>query len=155
MQIIFIVLLILLGILLIMVELLVIPGITVAGIGGLLLIGGGIFCGYYFHSVTVGNYILAGTGVTTLAIVITALKIKTWRRFGLKSTIDGKVRGIDKELLKEGVVGKTVSRLAPIGKALIDDALYEVRSDGSYIDNDKTIVITRIEGNKIFVEIKN
>jgi len=138
-----------------MVEFLVIPGITIAGIGGFLLIAGGVFCGYYFHTVSTGNYILAGTGVSTVAIFITALKVKTWQRFGLKSTIDGKVRGIDKELLQPGTVGKTVSRLAPIGKAFIDEKLYEVRSDGTYIDNDEAIIITRIEGNKIFVEIKN
>jgi membrane-bound ClpP family serine protease len=51
--------------------------------------------------------------------------------------------------------GKAVSRLAPIGKALIEDRLYEVRSDGSYIDSNSEIIVTRIEGNKIFVEIKN
>jgi len=155
MSVISIILLILLGILLLMVEFLVIPGITIAGIGGFLMVAGGIFCGYYFHSVTIGNYILGGTGVSMLAIFITALKTKTWQRFGLKSTIDGKVSGIDKESLQPGTIGKTVSKLSPIGKALINDKLYEVRSDGSYIDNGETIIITRVEGNKIFVETKN
>ena len=155
MSVIAIILLILLGILLLMVEFLVIPGITFAGIGGFLLIAGGIFCGYYFHEAPTGNYLLAGTGVSIIIIFILALKVKTWKRFGLKSTIDGRVRGIDKELLKPGIMGKTVSRLAPIGKAMIDEKLYEVRSDGSYIDNDVKIIITRIEGNKIFVETKN
>ncbi len=138
-----------------MVEFLVIPGITIAGIGGLLMIAGGVFCGYYFHTVAIGNYILAGTGVSLVATFITALKLKTWKRFGLKSTIDGKVMGIDSELLQPGTVGKTVSKLSPIGKAIIDEKMYEVRSDGTYIDNDKAIIITRLEGNKIFVEIKN
>jgi membrane-bound ClpP family serine protease len=150
-----IVLLILLGILLILVELLIIPGITVAGIGGFLLIAGGIFCGYYFHNTTTGNYILLGSTVTMILLLVLALKLKTWQRFGLQSTIDGRVSGIDKETLKSGDTGKTVSRLAPIGKALIHDKLYEVRSDGSYINNNSDIIITRIEGNKIFVEPKN
>ncbi len=138
-----------------MVELFIIPGITIAGIGGFLLVAGGIFCGYYFHTVATGNYILAGTGISMGVILILALKLKTWQRFGLKTTIDGKVGGIDKDLLKPGDEGKTVSRLAPIGKAMIHDKLYEVRSDGSYLDNNSPIVITRIEGNKIFVDTKN
>ena len=153
MSVIAIILLILLGILLLMVEFLVIPGITIAGIGGFLLISGGIFCGYYFHSTTVGNYILLGTGVSTMAIFITALKIKTWRRFGLKSTVEGKVGLIDVVAIQPGVVGKTVSKLSPIGKAMIDGKMLEVRSDGTYIDSDRDIIITRIEGNKIYVDI--
>jgi membrane-bound ClpP family serine protease len=155
MSILSIVLLILLGILLILVELLVIPGITVAGIGGFLMIAGGVFCGYYFHGSTTGNYILLGTGVTLILLLVLALKLKTWQRFGLKSTIEGKVSGIDKEIIKPGDEGKTVSRLAPIGKAMIHDKLFEVRSDGSYINSSTNIIITRIEGNKIFVETKN
>jgi membrane-bound ClpP family serine protease len=90
-----------------------------------------------------------------ILLLVLALKLKTWQRFGLQSTIDGRVSGIDKETLKSGDTGKTVSRLAPIGKALIHDKLYEVRSDGSYINNNSDIIITRIEGNKIFVEPKN
>ncbi len=155
MSILSIVLLILLGILLLLVELLIIPGITVAGIGGFLMIAGGVFCGYYFHDTTTGNYILLSTGVTLILLLVLALKLKTWQRFGLKSTIEGKVSGIDKEIVKPGDEGKTVSRLAPIGKALIHDNLFEVRSDGSYINSSTNIIITRIEGNKIFVETKN
>lgn len=150
-----IILLILLGIVLLMVEFFVIPGITIAGIGGVLLIAGGVFSGYYFHTTTAGHYIFAVTGISMGVIFVSALKLKTWQRFGLKATVDGKMRAVDIELVRQGDVGKTVSRLAPIGKALINEKFYEVRSDGNYIDNNLNIIVTRIDGIKIFVEIKN
>ena len=41
--------LIALGVLLFLVEFLVVPGVTVAGIAGTLLVMGGVYLGYYFH----------------------------------------------------------------------------------------------------------
>lgn len=148
-------LLIFLGIILILIELLVVPGISVAGIGGFLLILGGIVLGYHFHGRTAGNYILLSSGTAMILLVVMALKLKTWQRFGLQSTIDSKFGMLDKEEIKVGDVGETISRLAPIGKAMFNDKLYEVHSDGEYIDEHIPISIIRISGNKIFVETKN
>lgn len=148
-------LLILLGILLILIELLIIPGITVAGIAGFLFIGGGVFLGYHYHGFTTGNYMLAGTFVSSVLIVVLALKLKTWQRFGLKTTIDSKIDKLENADVNTGDEGLTVSRLAPGGKALIGDKLFEVRSEGSYIDEHVKVNVTRISGNRIFVEPKN
>lgn len=148
-------LLILLGILLILIELLIIPGITVAGIAGFLFIGGGVFLGYHYHGSTTGNYMLAGTFVSSILIVVLALKLKTWQRFGLKTTIDSKIDKLENADVNTGDEGLTVSRLAPGGKALIGDKLFEVRSEGSYIDEHVKVNVTRISGNRIFVEPKN
>ncbi len=148
-------LIILLGILLILIELLIIPGITVAGVAGVLLIIAGVFFGYKTHGLPAGNYILLSTLGALLLLTVLALKLKTWQRFGLESTIDGKVAGVDIAEIQEGMEGKTVSRLAPIGKARFGNELLEVRSDGGYIDAHSEVVITRISGNKIYVETKN
>ncbi len=154
MSIIAIILLVVLGFLLLLVEFFIIPGITVAGIAALILMAGGVVCGYVFHGNDVGNLIIVITGASMLALLIAALKLKTWRHFGLKSTIDGKVGGIDEEGLKAGDEGVTVSKLAPMGKAMIKGKLFEVRSDGNYIESNKAVVINTIEGNKIIVETK-
>lgn len=149
-----IILFILLGFILLLVEFFIIPGITIAGIGALLLLGGGIFCGYYFHGVAIGNYIFFGTGIGMISFFVIALKRKTWQRFGLKSEIESKVRTLEEGVINVGDTGETVSRLAPIGKAMIREVLYEVRSEGIYIDAHKEVNIIRIIGNKIFVELK-
>jgi membrane-bound ClpP family serine protease len=156
MSILAIALLILLGIILILIELLVVPGISVAGIGGVLLIIGGIVLGYHFHGTTAGNYILLASGVLMILLVVLALKLKTWQRFGLQSTIDSKVGVLKTEEIKEGDEGISISRLAPIGKAMFNEKLFEVHSEGEYIDENQPIIVIRISGNnKIFVKTKN
>lgn len=154
MSILAIALLILLGIILILIELLVVPGISVAGIGGFILIVGGIVLGYYFHGTTTGNYILLTSGLVMIFLIVLALKLKTWQRFGLQTTIDSKVGVLEEEDIKVGDTGETISRLAPIGKAMVNEKIFEVHSDGEYVDEHKPVVVTRISGNKIFVESK-
>lgn len=150
-----IILLILLGIALLLIEFLVVPGVTIAGVLGTLLIIGGVFCGYYFHQTPTGHYILLGSVGVMSAIFVTAFKTKTWRRMGLQTSIEGKVGVIEEEEIHVDDTGKTTSRLNPIGKALINNQLFEVRSNGSYIDSNKEIKVIRIDGNKIYVELKS
>ncbi|MBN1597378.1 MAG: NfeD family protein [Bacteroidales bacterium] len=155
MSILAIVFLIVLGIVLLLVEFLVIPGITIAGIGGFLLIAGGVFCGYYFHEPRTGNIILLSTLGLLIITVTLSLRLKTWQRLGLNATIDGKVAGNIDSGIVVGDTGETISRLNPIGKAMFNGKMFEVRSDGNYIDQHKEIVVTRVDKNKIYVETKN
>jgi membrane-bound ClpP family serine protease len=150
-----IILIILLGFLLFILEFLIIPGITVAGIAAALLVIGGIFCGFYFHGRSAGNIILLATTAGMTGMLIVVFKMKTWQRFGLKSTIDGKVGVIEEGEIKVGDRGITISKLSPIGKAKINDRIYEVRSDGSYIESNIAVSVTHIDGNKIYIETKN
>lgn len=154
MSILAIVLLIILGFILALVEFFIIPGFTIAGAGAILLLGGAIFSSYYFHGTLVGNYFVLGTGLGLLAFFIIALKSKTWKRMGLKSEIGGRVGVIDKDAVRVGDTGKTISRLAPVGKAMLNEQIFEVRSEGNYVDVNREVTVVRIDGNKIFVELK-
>ena len=147
-------LIIFVGILLLLLELVVLPGITFAGIASFLVLVAGVFCGYYFHGVATGNTILAITIFITFTGLIITFKFKTWQRFSLHATIDGKVNKDIKDSLKIGDEGITVSKLSPIGKALISNKMYEVRSNGNYINSKVEVKIIHIEGNKIIVETK-
>ena len=73
-----IILLILLGILLLLIEFLIIPGVTIAGIGGFILIAGGIFSAYHFHDVKFGNITVASTVLVIIIIFFFALRSRTW-----------------------------------------------------------------------------
>lgn len=150
-----IILIILLGIILLLIEFLIVPGVTVAGIGGSILLVGGVICAYIFHSSTIGNYVLLGTVLAIIAIFIWAFKAKSWRRFGLETSIEGHAPENPVTELQVGDKGKSVSRLAPIGKAMIGNKVMEVRSNGGYIDANQDIQVIRIEQNKIFVETLN
>jgi membrane-bound ClpP family serine protease len=143
---------IVLGILLLLVEFLVVPGVTVAGIAGTLLIIGGVVSGFYFHNPPVSTYITIATVIVILLIFILAFKTKTWQKLGLKTTIDSHATVDVAETFKVGDEGVSVSRLAPIGKVMINDTLVEARSLGGYIDPNTPVKIIRTEKNKLFVE---
>jgi membrane-bound ClpP family serine protease len=154
MSILTIILIISLGFILFLIEFLVIPGISVAGVAAFLLVAGGVILGYVFHGAATGNIILIITAVGMFALLIGVLKLKTWTKVGLKSTIDGRV-GVIGDELSVGDEGITVSKLSPIGKAVFKEKTYEVTSDGSYLDANKEIIVIRIAGNKIYIKTKN
>ncbi len=149
-----IVLIILLGILLLLVEFLIIPGVTIAGIGGFLCIITGIVLAYYFRGATVGHLFLAGTVVLSVITILTAFKLKTWRRFGLDSEIDGKVKPFEEEKIKVGDMGKTITRLNPIGKVMVNDILCEAKSIEGFMDENKEVKIIKVLKTQIVVKLK-
>jgi membrane-bound ClpP family serine protease len=150
-----IIVLIAIGVLLLIVELLVIPGITIAGIGGFILIVAGIFFAYQSHDNTTGNYVLLGSGVLCLIMILYALRTKTWQNVGLKSNIDGRVETFDKSLIHEGDEGITMTRLAPIGKAMVKDIVCEAKSRSGFIDENTQITVVQVFNNQIIVKPKN
>ena len=143
---------ILVGILMMLIEILVIPGSGVAGIIGFGLMVAGIWLAYVREGANSGHITLAVTlGVSLIGLLI-ALRSKTWKKAMLSTEIAGKVRTIDPQHLAVGDRGKTISRCAPMGKALFNDKFYEVSAYSDFIDQEKDIEIIKISGNKIFVK---
>lgn len=149
-----IIILLLVGLLFILLEILVIPGIGVAGILGTVLMIFTIWQTYKIHGALAGNYTLASTLVFAFFLLYFSFKSKTWKKMMLNSKIESKVNTINEEKLKVGDEGKTVSRLAPAGKALFNEDYYEVHSQGDFVDPGKDIIIVKINFNKIIVKLK-
>jgi membrane-bound ClpP family serine protease len=148
-----IILLILLGVLLFLVEFLIIPGITLAGIGGVILFGLAVFVAYRTHGTTVGNYTLLSTLVIFVVALVIALRSKTWRRFMLKTNIDSKVEvGLEDHKIKPGDTGITLTRLAPIGMVTVNNITIEGKSIGGFLDPNTKIEIVRVLGTQVIVK---
>ncbi len=145
--------LIVLGLALIVVEVVVLPGITVAGIAGVLLIGSGVFFTYRFFGSTAGTASLIGTSILFIIFLIYALRAKTWDRLSLHSEIDGKVNVVNTDDIKSGDKGMTVSRLAPIGKILIHGKIMEGKSEFGLIDENKEVEVIRVDESSIIVQV--
>lgn len=143
--------LIVLGLLFILIEILVIPGTTFVGIIGTLLMGVGLWGTFSLYGKTVGIISTISTVTLTLIVFYYSFKGKTWKSMALKKSIDSKIITVDEEKVKVGDTGKTISRLAPIGKALINNESYEVKSLGEFIDEDIEITVTKVERNSIYV----
>ena len=146
--------LIALGLFLVIVEIVLIPGTTIAGIAGLFLMGAGIFWMYADHGPTAGHTALGITGVTSAIALYFSFKSKAWERFSNKSSIDGRANVID-EHIKVGDEGVTLSRLRPMGSVLINGIKTEAQTTGDGLEDNVTVVVTKVLPNKIIVKPKN
>jgi len=149
-----IIIFIVLGILLTVIEVVIVPGSTVAGIGALIMFGLGIYFSYSTYGTQIGNYVLAGTLFFIVVVLIFALKANTWKRFMLETNVDGVANVITTDI-KTGDKGITVARLNPIGKVLVGDEYYEAKTINNIIDPNVEIVIVKIEGNTLIVKPLN
>lgn len=147
-------LLIALGLLLILLEIFAIPGTSVFGIAGGVLIVFAIWQSYKIFGTEKGHYILLAVVVLIGATMVIALKSNTWKRMMLNTNIDGKVNVLEEEKLHIGDIGKAVSRISPAGTAIFNNELFEVHTNGDFIDQETEVTITKIEDNKIFVKRK-
>ncbi|MCB9001703.1 MAG: NfeD family protein [Bacteroidales bacterium] len=149
-----IIFLIIIGLLLLIVEFLLIPGITIAGIAGFGFIGFGIFKAYADHGTMAGHLTLIFTAIASVITIALSLRAKTWRRVTLNNKIDSKAVENYEDKIKVGDTGVSISRLAPMGKANINNEMVEVTAYGQLIDQNTPIVVVRVEENKIIVKPK-
>jgi len=146
--------LIVIGFLFLLLEILVLPGTNVAGFIGFALIAVGVWQAYATHGNLAGSLTLAGSVIFSGVALYYSLKSGTWKRASLNKSINSKVNVIDDTKIKIGDVGKTVSRLAPMGKAIINNVYFEVKTQGKFIDEGTEIEVINIDFNKITVKPK-
>jgi membrane-bound ClpP family serine protease len=139
--------------LLLLLELLVLPGIGIAGIGGLCLMIAAIWQVYAQYGTLAGNITLICNIVVSIILLWFALRAKTWNKAALKSEINSRADGQPTIPIAVGDKGTTVSRLAPMGKALIKNEYFEVCTFGELIDPSKEIEIVKIDHRKIYVQL--
>lgn len=143
------------GLGLIIIELVFIPGTTVVGLLGLIFTIVGIVISYRHFGNDIGLYILLGTSAATLVALYFSFRSRAWSRFSHKSAINSKVNeGMLKEL-NVGDEGTTRSALRPIGTAEFGNRNFEVRTTGTFLDSGTRVKIVRIQSNQIIVEPLN
>jgi membrane-bound ClpP family serine protease len=144
-------LIILIGIFLLVLEIIVLPGL-IAGITGLILIVLPLGWIYVDYGSTIGNISFAITLVLTIAAVYFSFKSKAWNRFGLKSTIDSKVNDISEMNVHVGDHGVCISALRPSGTVEINGHRLEAASLGTIIDAGSNIVVVEVSSTKVTVK---
>ena len=146
--------LILIGLVLVILEFLVFPGVNVAGVLGFVCIMAGLYFGYSFYGVPAGHYILGVTVLFCGGGTWDALRSSTWKRLSLDSSVDATVGGVD-ESVHVGDVGMTQGRLAPMGNVRLGEALVEAESVSGYIDSGRPVEVVKVLRNKIIVKSKS
>lgn len=142
--------LIIIGLLLLFAEILLIPGVGIAGILGLVSLGGSCFYAFNQMGSTVGAIVTAVNVALVVGLSIYVLRAKTWKRLSLDTNIDSKA--VADTGLAVGDRGVTVSRLAPMGSVRFDTELVEVKALEGFVDPEVEVEIVLMEDGKIYVK---
>ncbi|MDR0939594.1 MAG: NfeD family protein [Mediterranea sp.] len=157
MDILIITVLIIAAALLLLVELFLVPGISLAGLGALACI---VYANYYafVHLGTAGGFItLLISAIVCIGALVWFMRSKTLDRLALKKEVDWKVNPTGNERMSErrvrvGDTGISVTRLAQIGSAEFNGNVVEVRSIDGFVDEKTPVVVRRINDGIIMVE---
>jgi len=148
-----VVLLLIAGIILLVVEIIFVPGTTILGIIGAALMVFGVIIGYSKFGSQTGSLILVGAVLVGGAVTVISFRSGVWKKFALKNTNSSKFNEDIKVEHLLGAEGKALSALRPFGKAEIYDSTYEVRTLGNYVEAGSKIKVTNVDkDHKIYVE---
>lgn len=147
--------LIILGIILLLIEFTILPGITVAGVGGFLLFVYSVYLAFTSYGNLVGFLTLAFVLIASPLLVLLVFKGKSGKKMLLSAVVSGVANEINPEKVKIGDIGITIGRLAPMGKIKVNEEVVEVRSTGAFIDPGEQVRIIHIEKSLITVEPLN
>ncbi len=144
--------LIVIGALLLVVEIVLLPGFTVAGIGGLACYCGASYLAYANYGVT-GLLVTIGI-VLVVSVIATwlSLRAKTWKRFALSQNIDGEAQISPERQVRMGERGVAITRLAPMGKVMIGGQTYEAKAIDSFVDQQTEVEVTGFENFNVIVK---
>jgi membrane-bound serine protease (ClpP class) len=156
-------LLVLVGVLLLALEVFVIPGVTVAGVAGVVALVGGLGMTLVGAGAT-PSVILTALGRVAISMLVAMAgafalfgalpRLPFGRRLVLDTGMAadlGYVSAPESERQWRGHTGVALSPLRPAGIADIDGTRLDVVSDGGFIDAGTSIEVTRVDGNRIVV----
>lgn len=151
MDILTVVLLLVAGLGLILMELFLLPGISIAGVCGVAALVGADYLAYVSISSTAGHIVLfVSLGILALGVYL-FIKARTLDKMALTTDIDSKVELIT-DKIQIGDKGKTTSRLAPMGKIFINNITVEAKSIVGFIEENVEVEVIEINGNIVVVK---
>ena len=140
------------GLLLIVIEIVFIPGTTIVGIFGGLLSGYSVVKAYIDFGTETGHVFLFSNLIAGTIILIVCFRSGVWSKFANNSVSQGKaIDDLDQEL-SIGDEGITLSDLRPMGKTEFKNKTYEVQTLGAFCTHPSKIIIIDISRHKITVQ---
>lgn len=153
------ILIFMLGLVLLAVEVLILPGFGVAGVVGIASIITSIVMAAPNLEQAVISLVLALVG--TIVLLILSIKLmptrKVWKKLvlGTKQQKDSGYTAPETSLVALlGAEGTTLTVLRPAGTAEINDERIDVVAEGSFIPNNTIIKVVKVEGTRVVVREK-
>jgi len=144
---------VIIGMALIIVEILFVPGTTFVGLLGFLMIAVGVWYCFDIYGKLAGISLASGSLVVMSLAFYIGYKKGLWKKFALNTENNVKLQQNALENLNIGQQGIAVSALRPTGTAEFDGKRVEVQSLGELIEVGTKVVIVEIKGNEIFVTL--
>lgn len=148
-----IILLIVLGLILFFAELVLLPGITVAAVGAFLCLVAAVGWAFVDYGLLTGFVVLAVVLFLLGVMMALFLRPKTWKKLALDTKIKEAVDDAIDTKVAIGATGIAITRLAPIGKVMINGNTYEAKSPTDYIDQQTKIVVVGYENFSLIVNV--
>jgi membrane-bound serine protease (ClpP class) len=139
------------GLLLIVLELFITPGLVV-GIAGIVAWIIAIVQIYVEFGAMAGNISSLLLIVLMLVATIWGMKSKIWKKVTVETNIVGKSSDMVTLKAEIGMRGKCLSALRPTGSIFIDGNVLEAVSRGEFITEGSTVEVIRVEQGKITVK---
>lgn len=146
-----ILLLILLGVLFLVAELVLLPGVSVGAIFAVVCYGSAIYKAYNDYGAVTGTIVVAVVILVSLIVTVLSLRSNTWQRLSLKQKIDSSSASMPEKEVHVGDRGVAISRLAPMGRVEIGGRSYEAKSVDAYIDQRSTVEVIGFENFTVVV----
>jgi membrane-bound serine protease (ClpP class) len=166
-------LLICIGFVLLAMEVFVFPGFGIAGIGGMICIGVGMVLSFqdfvvpdpsfpWQQQLLIRNLIKVLSSF--IAAFVTALLALRYIMPKLGTVVAGPYLGTtladsravstETTTLSIGAVGVALTMLRPAGKGFFHNEIYDVLTEGEFIDKGAALIVREIKGNRILVAAK-
>lgn len=138
------------GYVLLALEIFVIPGFGVAGIGGLVCLAAGCYYAFYHYGAGYGALAVALVLSTTTALAIWIPRSRIGRDVVHSSSLSQSRANETKVRL--GELGVAASDLRPAGIALFGELRESVVTDGEFLTRGARIRVVEVQGARIVVE---
>ena len=149
----YIILLIVLGLLFLVAELVLLPGVTIGAILALVCYGRSIYLAFRDYGTVAGVVVILAILLLSLVATIISLRAKTWQRFSRKQRVDSSsMPSTPDQELQVGDRGMTLSRLSPMGTGEVGGKVYEAKSLTAYVDPRREVEVVGFENFSVIVK---
>ncbi len=152
MEILILIALIVAGLILFIVEVFLVPGITIAGIASAGCLLYAIYYTFSSMGTQMGFITLGIIAVGVIAATAWVMRSKTVDRLSLEKVLDHQPDPLKGIPIGVGDKGKTITRLTLIGNAEINGHIIEVQSADGFIEEHTDVEVCRIDNRTVYVQ---
>ena len=155
MDILIIVVLCIIGVLLILAEIFLIPGVTLTALAGIAFSIGGVYYAFRTLGVTAGIIALFSVALVIGIAFVYLVKSKALDKIALKTDSNSTVASNESTAISAGDEGISISRLNPMGKVRVNNITMEAKTLGEFVDENTAVIVVNVSPTQLIVKTKS